>query len=87
MGTVGGQHGDTALPPPAHHLSPPRPLASTVNDKLELQECLEHGRIAKVSGAGCQGLRGVLLKGQQGGSSAVTSSPRLPGAQGGGSEG
>ena len=28
---------------------PPRPLASTVNDKLELQECLEHGRIAKVS--------------------------------------
>lgn len=27
----------------------PRPLASTVNDKLELQECLEHGRIAKVS--------------------------------------
>lgn len=26
-----------------------RPLASTVNDKLELQECLEHGRIAKVS--------------------------------------
>lgn len=27
---------------------PPRPLASTVNDKLELQECLEHGRIAKV---------------------------------------
>ncbi|EHH21948.1 hypothetical protein EGK_05123 [Macaca mulatta] len=24
-----------------------RPLASTVNDKLELQECLEHGRIAK----------------------------------------
>ena len=30
---------------------PPRPLASTVNDKLELQECLEHGRIAKVSPA------------------------------------
>lgn len=30
-------------------LLPPRPLASTVNDKLELQECLEHGRIAKVS--------------------------------------
>lgn len=29
-------------------LLPPRPLASTVNDKLELQECLEHGRIAKV---------------------------------------
>lgn len=28
---------------------PSRPLASTVNDKLELQECLEHGRIAKVS--------------------------------------
>ncbi|NXA55891.1 DNM3A methyltransferase, partial [Nothocercus julius] len=27
----------------------PRPLASTVNDKLELQECLEHGRIAKFS--------------------------------------
>uniref|UniRef100_A0A452VC72 DNA (cytosine-5)-methyltransferase 3A n=1 Tax=Ursus maritimus TaxID=29073 RepID=A0A452VC72_URSMA len=26
-----------------------RPLASTVNDKLELQECLEHGRIAKFS--------------------------------------
>ena len=26
-----------------------RPLASTVNDKLELRECLEHGRIAKVS--------------------------------------
>ena len=26
-----------------------KPLASTVNDKLELQECLEHGRIAKVS--------------------------------------
>ncbi|XP_072489990.1 DNA (cytosine-5)-methyltransferase 3A isoform X6 [Notamacropus eugenii] len=25
------------------------PLASTVNDKLELQECLEHGRIAKFS--------------------------------------
>lgn len=39
-----------------------RPLASTVNDKLELQECLEHGRIAKVSlstedsvsGGGCR---------------------------------
>lgn len=44
-----GQDGDTVLPPPAHHLFPPRPLASTVNDKLELQECLEHGRIAKVS--------------------------------------
>ena len=28
---------------------PPRPLASTVNDKLELQECLEHGWIAKFS--------------------------------------
>uniref|UniRef100_A0A2K5F5Y2 Uncharacterized protein n=1 Tax=Aotus nancymaae TaxID=37293 RepID=A0A2K5F5Y2_AOTNA len=26
-----------------------RPLASTVNDKLELQECLEHGRLAKFS--------------------------------------
>ena len=26
-----------------------RPLASTVNDKLELQECLEHGWIAKFS--------------------------------------
>uniref|UniRef100_A0A8C0VFR5 Uncharacterized protein n=1 Tax=Cyanistes caeruleus TaxID=156563 RepID=A0A8C0VFR5_CYACU len=26
-----------------------RPLASTVSDKLELQECLEHGRIAKFS--------------------------------------
>ncbi|XP_075413135.1 DNA (cytosine-5)-methyltransferase 3A isoform X3 [Tenrec ecaudatus] len=26
-----------------------RPLASTMNDKLELQECLEHGRIAKFS--------------------------------------
>ncbi|CAD7679105.1 unnamed protein product [Nyctereutes procyonoides] len=25
------------------------PLASTVNDKVELQECLEHGRIAKFS--------------------------------------
>lgn len=42
-------------PPPAPDLCrhllflPPRPLASTVNDKLELQECLEHGRIAKVS--------------------------------------
>lgn len=38
----------------------PRPLASTVNDKLELQECLEHGRIAKVSprvSALCGGVR------------------------------
>ena len=34
----------------------PRPLASTVNDKLELQECLEHGRIAKVSPWGSWGL-------------------------------
>lgn len=41
-------------------LLPPRPLASTVNDKLELQECLEHGRIAKVSpsvSALCGGVR------------------------------
>ncbi|KFP00182.1 DNA (cytosine-5)-methyltransferase 3A, partial [Calypte anna] len=34
---------------PMPTLCPPRPLASTVNDKLELQECLEHGRIAKFS--------------------------------------
>ncbi|KAM4693602.1 DNA (cytosine-5)-methyltransferase 3A-like [Discoglossus pictus] len=26
-----------------------RPLASTVNDRLELQDCLEHGRLAKFS--------------------------------------
>ncbi|XP_064411609.1 DNA (cytosine-5)-methyltransferase 3A isoform X3 [Latimeria chalumnae] len=26
-----------------------RPLVATVNDKLELQECLEHGRVAKFS--------------------------------------
>lgn len=34
---------------------PSRPLASTVNDKLELQECLEHGRIAKVRSLWCFG--------------------------------
>lgn len=38
---------------------PSRPLASTVNDKLELQECLEHGRIAKVSQGWVLGAEGV----------------------------
>lgn len=49
--------GDILLPPHSIPTSVlPRPLASTVNDKLELQECLEHGRIAKVSPWGSQGL-------------------------------
>lgn len=51
-GTVWGHSSATPCPPSL----PPRPLASTVNDKLELQECLEHGRIAKVSQG--WGLRG-----------------------------
>ncbi|XP_062979751.1 DNA (cytosine-5)-methyltransferase 3A isoform X2 [Elgaria multicarinata webbii] len=35
--------------PHRHRWPTDKPLASTVNDKLELQECLEHGRIAKFS--------------------------------------
>lgn len=51
-GAAAWGQGDLALPPHTVPLSPSRPLASTVNDKLELQECLEHGRIAKVSPGG-----------------------------------
>lgn len=54
-GAAAWGQGDLALPPHTVPLSPSRPLASTVNDKLELQECLEHGRIAKVSPGGVVG--------------------------------
>lgn len=54
-GAAAWGQGDLALPPHTVPLSPSRPLASTVNDKLELQECLEHGRIAKVSPGGGHG--------------------------------
>lgn len=49
-----------------------RPLAPMTNDKLDLQECLEHGRVAKVTPSvwtrvrllavmGCRSLTGLRL--------------------------
>lgn len=69
------EHAHGVPHPRVTRCSPHRPLASTVNDKLELQECLEHGRIAKVSAAGT-GWEGVPA-----GRAQPSCTPRAQGSQ------